>query len=141
VATDDYRSASQQIGSDPASYNEKQMTSLLSKVAGPEVVAANVASFLSMKKRGFRYDGPTTVLSTKASQPSDVGYGIEVVVTRCIDQRSVRVLDRTGEEVPVGEVSDSIPEFNLRQYAVQHRSSEDGFRVYGIAPAKGTCGP
>ena len=105
-AVEDYRTASQQIGSMPSDFTEAQMKTALKKVAGPEVVKANVASYLSLKKRGLRYDGTTSVLSTIASDPSDVGYGVEVVVTHCIDQRGIKLVDKAGVEVSLGSAAD-----------------------------------
>ncbi|MFZ0530123.1 MAG: hypothetical protein WAL91_06260 [Propionicimonas sp.] len=123
----------------PRDYTEAQMKALLTEFAGPEVVKANVASYLSMKKQGRRYDGATTVVSTMASDVSDVGYALEVVVTRCIDQRGIKLLDKTGADV--SDSASEVADFNLRQYTVQRRTGEDRFRVYGTSPAKGTCGP
>ncbi len=141
AAVDEYRAASDQIGANPASFSEAEMRSLLAKWAGPEVVKSNVASFLSLKKRGFRYDTNTKVLTTKATRAADVGYGTEVVITRCIDQRPARVLDKDGREVSAEELGYRIPEFLLRQYTAQKRTGDKSFLVYGLAPTKGECGP
>ncbi len=141
AAVDGYRAASDQIGTNPAAFTEAQMKSLLGKWAGPAVVKANVASYLDLKKRGFRYGGATTVLSTKAAEASDVGYGTEVVITRCIDQQSATVVDKSGNEVSESELGYSIPKFLLRQYTAQKRSTDKTFRVYGLASTKGECGP
>lgn len=116
------------------------MRTLLKPSAGPEVVNSNVASYLDLKKRGFRYEGATAVLTTLASKASDVGYGTEVVVTRCVDQRGIRVVDKDGAEVSAEKLGYALPDFNLRQYTVQKRTTDKGFRIYGIAPAKGECG-
>lgn len=136
-----YRAASDQIGANPSGYTEEQMRATLEKWAGPEVVKSNVASFLSLKQRGFRYDIHTTVLTTMASRASDVGYGTEVVITRCIDQRPAKVLNRSGEEVSEAELGYRVSEYLLRQYTAQKRASDSSFRVYGLAPTKGECGP
>lgn len=117
------------------------MRAMLEKWAGPEVVKSNVASFLSLKRRGFSYDIHTTVLTTKASRASDVGYGTEVVITRCIDQRPAKVLDKSGNEVSETELGYRVSEYLLRQYTAQKRTSDSTFRVYGLAPTKGECGP
>jgi len=117
------------------------MRALLKKWAGPEVVKSNVDSFLSLKKRGYRYDIQTNVLSTKAARASDVGYGTEVVITRCIDQRPARVLDKNGAEVSEAVLGYRVSEFILRQYTAQKRTGDKAFLVYGLAPAKGRCGP
>ena len=140
-AVDEYRAANDRIGADPAGYTEAQMRAMLGKWAGPEVVKSNVASFLSLKKRGFRYDIHTTVLTTKASRASDVGYGTEVVITRCIDQRPAKVLDKSGGEVSEAELGYRVSEYLLRQYTTQKRNGDSSFRVYGLAPTKGECGP
>ena len=140
-AVDGYRAASDQIGADPARYTEAQMRSMLGKWAGPEVVKANVASYIALKKRGYRYAGTTIVVSNKVSRASDVGYGMEVVITRCIDQRVATVLDKTGAEVSEAQLGYSIPDFLLRQYTTQKRTADASFRVYGLGSAKGQCGP
>lgn len=140
-AVDGYRAASDQIGANPAGYTEAQMRATLAKWAGPEVVKSNIASFLSLKKRGFRYDIHTIVLTTKASRASDVGYGTEVVITRCIDQRPAKVLDKSGDEVSEAQLGYRVSEYLLRQYTAQKRTSDSSFRVYGLAPTKGECGP
>lgn len=140
LAVDGYRAASDQIGSDPAGFSEAEMRSLLGKWAGPQVVKANVASYLELKKHGYRYAGATTVMSTKATRASDVGYGTEVVITRCIDQRAAKVLDKTGTEVDEADLGYNIPDFLLRQYTAQKRDADKSFRVYGLGPAKGECG-
>lgn len=141
LAVDGYRAASDEIGANPAKFSEAQMRSMLKRWAGPEVVKSNVASFVALKKRGFKYEINTTVLTTKASRASDVGYGTEVVVTRCIDQRPAKVLDKNGAEVSQEELGYRVPEFLLRQYTAQKRTADKTFLVYGLAPAKGECGP
>jgi len=140
-AVDEYRASSQKIGTRPSTFSEKQMSALLGKSAGPDVVKANVASFLALKKKGFRYEGTTSEVSTKATDASDVGYAVEVVVTRCTDQSGLRVVDESGNQVDEGELGFSVPKFNLRQYTLQKRTKDEAFLVYGLAPAKGQCGP
>jgi hypothetical protein len=117
------------------------MRAMLSKWAGPEVVKSNVASYLKLKKQGFRYDSGTKVLATTATRVADVGYGTEVVITRCIDQSPARVLDKNGEAVSEETLGYRIPQFLLRQYTAQRRADDKAFRVYGLAPTKGECGP
>lgn len=140
-AVDAYWAAIARIEANPAGFNESQMKAILKMVAGDEVVASNVGSYLSLKKRGFRYDGSAAALQTWATGPSNPSYGLEVVVTRCVDQRSLRVLNQAGAEVSEAELGYRIPDFNLRQYTVVKAKSDAVFRVYGLAPAKGDCGP
>lgn len=141
AAVDEYRAAIHKIEQDPASFSKAQMTSILSKVAGGKVVPANVGSYLDLKKRGYRYDGDTSVVSTIATQASKASFGTEVFVTRCIDQRSLRVVAADGGEVSSQELGYTVPDFNLRQYTVVRRTGTERFLVYGLAPAKGECGP
>lgn len=141
TAVDGYRAASDKIGANPAAFTESQMRTLLGKWAGPEVVKSNVASYLKLKRQGFRYDSGTKVLTTTATRASDVGYGTEVVITRCIDQSPAQVLDKDGEVVSEAELGYKIPQFLLRQYTAQKRTDDKTFRVYGLAPTKGECGP
>ncbi len=141
AAVDGYRTASQQIGTNPAAFTGAQMKTILGKWAGPAVVKANVASYLALKKRGFRYDTGNTVLNTLASSASETGYGTEVVITRCIDQSPARVLDKNGAEVSEHKLGYQVSQYLLRQYTAQKRSGDKTFRVYGLAPTKGECGP
>lgn len=141
AAVDGYRAAIHRIESNPAGFSKAEMTAILSKVAGGNVVTANVASYLDLKKRGFRYDGDTTVVTTKVSKPSKASFGTEVVVTRCIDQRALRVLDKAGAEVSSAKLGYTVPDFNLRQYTVVRPQGSKQFLVYGLASAKGECGP
>ena len=116
------------------------MTALLSESAGGDVVTSAVTAYTSLKKRKIRYDGTTVVLSTVATRASDVGYGTEVVVTRCIDQRDLRVRDESGRALTEDQLGYGIPAFNLRQLTVQKRGDSGRFLVYGIATVKGECG-
>lgn len=141
AAVDEYRAAIHRIEQDPASFSKAEMTATLSKVAGGKVVPSNVESYLDLKKRGLRFDGDTTVVSTVVSRASKASYGTEVFVTHCIDQRGLRVLDAAGKEVSSAELGYNVPDFNLRQYTVVRRSGSEKFLVLGLAPAKGECGP
>lgn len=140
-AVEDYRSAIRKIEADPSGFTEAEMRSALRKVAGGDVIPAKVNTYVALKKQGFRYDGETLVVSTKASRPSDASYGREVVVTSCLDQRGLRVLNKTGNEVSEAELGYVIPDFNLRQYTVVKTKGADRFLVYGLSPGKGECGP
>lgn len=140
-AVEDYRAAIQKIEADPRGFTEAEMKAALRRVAGGDVVSAKVNTYVALKKQGFRYDGATVVVSAKASRPSDASYGREVVVTNCLDQRALRVLDKSGRVVPEAELGYSIPEFNLRQYTVVRTSGAEKFLVYGLSPGKGECGP
>ena len=140
-AVDRYRAAIRPIEENPAKFTAAQMKASLKMVAGGKVIDANLSSYLSLKKRGFRYDGETSVVSTRVANESTPSYGTEVVVTRCIDQRKVRVLDRNGNEVSETELGYAVADFNLRQYTVVKRTGTTTFLVYGLAPAKGECGP
>ncbi len=140
-AVDAYWAAIGRIEVNPAGFSEAEMKAILGKVAGPEVVAANVGSYLGLKERGFRYDGTAVALTTKASEPSTVSYGVEVFVTRCVDQRELRIVDASGVEVSEEELGFRVPDFNLRQYTVVKTKDSDAFIVYGLDPAKGKCGP
>ena len=140
AAVDAYRDAGLQIENDPAAFTEKQMRALLTKVAGPEVVKANVGSYLNLKKRGFRYAGTVVPLMTISHGATDVGYATQVIVTRCNDQRGLKAVDKDGREVDEATLGYKLPEFNMRQYVVQKRKGDTHFRVYGIGKASGSCG-
>lgn len=136
-----YRAAIHRIESNPSDFSKADMTAILHKVAGGDVVTANVSSYLDLKKRGLRFDGDTAVVSTIVSKPSKTSFGTEVFVTHCIDQRGLRALDESGAEVSAAKLGYSVPDFNLRQYAVVRPQGRDRFLVYGLAPARGECGP
>lgn len=141
AAVDAYKAAGLRIENNPAAFTEKQMKALLTPVVGPAVVKANVGSYLDLKRRGFRYDGTVRPLMTTSHGATDVGYATQVIVTRCNDQRELRVVDRDGHEVDEATLGYEVPEFNMRQYVVQKREGEKHFRVYGIGSASGSCGP
>jgi len=138
-AVDDYWAAIGRIEENPSAFSESEMRAILKKVAGDQVVAANVSSYLDLAKRQYRYDGAIAAISTKVAEPSKPSYGVEVVVTRCVDQRSLKVIDRSGQEVDDSTLGYRIPEFNLRQYTVIKRTNSPRFLVYGLASAKGEC--
>ena len=141
AAVDEYRAVIGRIEADPAAFSEKQMRTALAEVAGGDVIDANVNSYLDLQKKGLRFDGTTTVVSTLAGDVSQADYGVEVVVTRCIDQRDLRALDSSGTEVGEAELGYEIPDFNLRQYTVVKTAEAARFLVYGLSPTKGECGP
>lgn len=141
AAVDAYKAAARRIENDPAAFTEKQMKAILTKVAGPEVVKANVGSYLDLKKRGFRYSGASVPVMTVSHGATDVEYATQVIVTRCNDQRGVKVLDKDGREVDEATLGYNLPEFNMRQYVVQKRKGETHFRVYGLGKGSGSCGP
>lgn len=140
-AVDDYRTAIQKIEAGPKGFTEAEMKAALRKVAGGDVISAKTDTYVALRKQGFRYDGATVVVRTRASRPSDASYGREVVITSCLDQRALRVLDASGREVPEAELGYNIPDFNLRQYTVVKTSASEKFLVYGLSPGKGECGP
>lgn len=140
AAVDAYRDAGLRIENNPAAFTEKQMKAILTKVAGPEVVKANVGSYLNLKNRGFRYAGTVVPLMTMSHGVSDIGYATQVIVTRCNDQRGLKAVDKDGREVDEATLGYKLPEFNMRQYVVQKRKGDTHFRVYGIGKASGSCG-
>lgn len=138
-AVDAYSAAGLRIGTNPADFTEKQMKATMAKVAGPEVVKANVGSYMNLRKRGFRYDGAVAVLWTDATRASSNALGTYIVVTRCIDQRGLRAVDRNGDVVPESVLGNKIPEFNLREYQVLKPEGAAVFRVFGISGPPGKC--
>jgi hypothetical protein len=140
-AVEDFRAASRAIGTNPASFTRAEMRSLLSKSSGGNVLTTTVRTYVGWKQKGFHYDGAVYDMSTSVTPEADVEYAIEVIVTKCHDQRGSRVVDKTGSEVGEAQLGYAIPDFNLRQYVVQKRTGEDRFLVQGLALAEGECGP
>ncbi len=138
-AVDAYSAAGLRIGANPAGFTEKQMTALMSKVAGPAVVKANVGSFMDLRKKGLRYEGSVVPTMTIA-HPEKGSDGVEVYVTRCNDQRGLRVVDKNGQVVDEATLGYPIPAFNLRQYTVRKPAGQDHFRVFESGPIAGRCG-
>jgi hypothetical protein len=141
TAVNDFRVASQKLAADPAAYTKSEMTALLKKSAGGAVLTNAVSGYLSLKKRGMRHVGDSLVVSTLATRASDVGYATQVIVTMCIDQQALKVVDKDGKELTKEEAGYEIPDFNLRQYTVQRRTKSNAFVVFGLGQAKGECGP
>ena len=140
-AVNDFRAASQKLAADPAAFTKSGMTAILEKSAGGAVLTNAVSGYLNLKKRGMRHIGDSLVVSTLATRASDVGYATQVIVTMCIDQRALKVVDKDGKELTKDQAGYEIPDFNLRQYTVQRRTKSAVFIVFGLGQAKGECGP
>lgn len=114
------------------------MTSELKKYLGSDMLDANVASFVMLKKNGWHYEGDVKILSLNATKAVDNhnSRGLEVHVTSCRDQSAMRVADQSGNLAK----TDQPPKYNLRQYSVRKPAGSDIWRVYGIATVDGKCG-
>ena len=137
-AVNGYSEASQRIGADPSKYTEAQMTAELKKYLGGEMLSANVASFMRLKKNGWHYQGDVVTVSLNATKAVDnhSSRGLEVHVTTCRDQSQRRIVDKTGTLAQ----TEQPPKFNLRQLSVRKPSGVGDWRIYGIATVEGKCG-
>ena len=117
------------------------MRSLFEKSVGGEVLSRNIESFLAMGEKGYREEGSREALFTLATEPVDDGHGAEVHVTRCWDQRGLRVVDSDGAPVGGNDGDEGYlyPDFNLRQYTVLKPPGEKSFRVFGVQTINGSC--
>ena len=100
-ALNGYSATSARVGADPSKFTQAQMEAAFGKFLGPDMVEANVGSFMSLKKNGWRYEGDVAILSLKATKAIDNHdqRGLEVHVTTCRDQSAVRVSDASGKTV------------------------------------------
>ncbi len=137
-AVNGYLDVSETIGADPSKFTERQMTNAFKKYIGGDMVEANVASFMRLKRNGWRYVGDVTILSTKITKVIDNhnSRGLEAHVTTCRDQSQRRIVDADGELAD----TDQPPKFNLRQFSVRMPAGSNGWRVYGLSTANGKCG-
>lgn len=135
-AVEGFTRVSSTIAMDPAHYSEADMTRMLSEFIGGEMIPANVNSFLLLKKKGYRWSGPTVAVWSKASGVSDGGgtRGHQILVSVCQDQRA-KVVNKAGDPVPDA----GAPDFQIRQYSVRMPSSSSQWRVYGMETVKGSC--
>ena len=132
---------SAQIGADPAAFSKKEMTKLFKQYAGGDMIDANVGSFMTRKKNGWRIDGRVVLVSTIATKVVDNHNerGLEVHVTVCQDQTALKIIDSKGDVVATEQAK--VPAFNLRQYAVRKPAKSDAWLVFGQQTIQGECGP
>jgi hypothetical protein len=138
-AVEEFSAASTKIAQDPAAFTKTQMTLLLKKTIGGDMIASNVTFYLNMKARGYRQIGEGRSASIAASPVSDNGRGDEVHVTLCRDLKGMSVVDRNGD--PVSDEAFQYPAFTLRQFSVRRPPGEKSFRVFGVQTVTGVCGP
>ncbi|GAA0349610.1 hypothetical protein [Micropruina glycogenica] len=133
-----YSETSLRIGADPSKYTEAQMRAEFKKYLGGDMVPNNVGAMMTLKKKGWHYEGDVRVLSLNATKAVDnhSERGLEVHVTVCRDQSAIRVADKSGNLAN----TDQPPKFNLRQYSVRKPAGSHTWRVYGIATVDGRCG-
>lgn len=138
-AVEEFSTASTKIAQDPSAFTKTEMTLLLKKTIGGDMIASNVTFYMGMRKQGFRQVGEVSVVSLSASPVSDNGRGDEVHVTMCRDLSGVSVVD--SKDRPVADKAYQYPAFNLRQFAVRKPPGEKAFRAFGMQTVKGECGP
>ena len=139
AAVDGYSRSSALVGADPSKFTEAQMNAEFKKYLGTDMLAANVASFMRLRKNDWHYQGDVVVQSLKATKVVDNHNerGLEVHVTTCRDQSAVEVVDQYGKTAN----TEQPPKFNLRQYSVRKPTNSTTWRVYGIQTVQGKCGP
>lgn len=138
-AVEEFSAASTKIAQNPSGFTKTEMTLLLKKTIGGDLIASNVTFYLNMKARGFRQIGEGRSASIEASPVSDNGRGDEVHVTLCRDLKGMSVVDRNGD--PVADEAFQYPAFTLRQFSVRRPPGERVFRVFGVQTVTGVCGP
>ena len=136
-AVDDFNATSVTIAANPAAFSTAEMTEMLERSVGGDMVSANVGWFMQMKQRGYRDEGSVKILSTIVSEVTDDGRGREVHVTQCRDQSGLHAVDDRGDVVM--EAAFQYPTYNSRQYSVRMPPGESVFRVFGMQTVNGTC--
>ncbi|MBK8458813.1 MAG: hypothetical protein IPL43_00170 [Micropruina sp.] len=136
-AVEDYNLASAKIGANPSAFSKAEMRNLLQRSIGGAMIEANVQGFQSMRSQGYHREGSAAIVWTVATDVADDGRGLEVHVTQCRDQTSIRIVDKAGSPAP--EVEFQYPSHNLRQYSVRKPPGEESFRVFGMQTVNGAC--
>lgn len=133
-----FAKVSAEIGADPSRFTEAQMTRRFKEYIGGEMIAPNVGSFMSLRKKGYRESGQMVERSLDVTDVVDnhSSRGLEVHVTVCQDQTELSIVDRAGQIV----AAEQPPAFNLRQYSVRKPQKESRWRVFGMTTVKGDCG-
>lgn len=125
-----------QIGRDPSAYSEKQIREMLGKVKMPPLLANSIQGRLSLKEKGYREAGESIVLWVKAAKVERVDGALRVVITRCIDQRTLQVVDQSGAPAPADW---QYPQWHLQESAM--RKTKGVWKAAGTRPASTTpCG-
>jgi len=136
-AVEGYYAELERIGLDPSGFTKKQMTAALGRFTGGNALEATVGFLLLLKEKDYRRVGSAIDLQVLATRVVDDGRGDEVHVTMCRDQRSLAIVDKSGDPVTGDEFA--IPEYNLRQFAVRRPPGEAAFLVFGYETINGVC--
>lgn len=89
------------IGRDPSAYTEKQLRAEFGRVMMPPLLPKAIEGSKALKEAGYREVGESIMLWVKADKVERLTDGVlRVEVTRCVDQRTLRVVDQSGAPAP-----------------------------------------
>lgn len=119
------------LHSNPAGYTEKEIRKRIAAVAMEPLRSGLIDSVLQLRRAKQRMAGGVKVLSVKVGRIEKLdGGALRVVITRCLDQRELRVLDKKGAVVP-----DKYPDWQLQEAALRKAKGSKTWLQAGSRPA------
>lgn len=119
------------LHSNPSGYTEKQIRQKISAVTMEPLRSGLIDSVLQLRRAKQRMAGGVKVLSVKVGRIEKLdGGGLRVVITRCLDQRELRTLDKKGSVLPA-----EYPEWQLQESALRTAKGSKTWLQAGSRPA------
>ncbi len=122
------------IERNPSAFSEKDIRKKVASVTMEPLRASTIAALLQMRKDGVRETGDVKVLSVKVERLEKLdGGAMRVVITRCLDQRALHVVDKKG--TPVSSSRYQYPDWQLQESAMRKAKGATTWLQAGTRPA------
>ena len=122
-----------EIERDPTRFSEKEIRQRVASVTMEPLRTSTIAALLQMRKDGVRETGDVKVLSVKVGRAEKLdGGALRVVITRCLDQRALRVVDKKGVTAPGDRYR--YPEWQLQESAMRKAKGSKTWLQAGTRP-------
>lgn len=113
----------------PGGYSAKEIRVKYKKVMMDPVLSSFSAYAVSLSKRGLRVSGQSRVISIKVGKVEKLDGGTRrVVIARCLDQRAVNVVKKSGSP---GPASAQYPEWQMQEIAMRKTSADKPWLMAG----------
>lgn len=119
------------ISRDPRGLSEKAIRQKVAAVTMEPLRTSWVNALLALRKSGHQILGDVKILSVKVGRVEKLdGGAVRLVITRCLDQRALRVVDKSGKQV-----ADEYPDWQLQESAMRLAKGSKTWLKAGTRPA------
>lgn len=117
----------------PSGFSEKEIRKKVASVTMEPLRSSTISAMLQMRQDDVREVGDVKVLSVKLARVEKLdGGALRVVITRCLDQRALRVLDKKG--APVASDRYKYPDWQLQESAMRKAKGAATWLQAGTRP-------